>query len=233
VSIALQARFDNGSGHIPYLVQRSARRRSIGLKIDATGLTIILPQRAPLSEAERVIRLKLAWIQAKLAERAAHPVASEPPSLQWGASVWWMGEQRQLQPALRGKLTDDTLYLCAASDARIADALARFYQRSAKPYFAERIAYWSERMDLYPKQLALSSARTRWGSCTSQGVIRLNWRLMQAPARVIDYVVIHELAHLAEMNHSVRFWAQVAAVCPDWKQQRAWLKQHGAALLVW
>jgi predicted metal-dependent hydrolase len=233
VSIALQARFDNGSGHIPYLVQRSARRRSIGLKIDATGLTIILPQRAPLSEAERVIRLKLAWIEAKLAERAAHPVASERPSLQWGSTVWWMGEQRQLQAALRGKLTDDTLYLCAASDARISDALARFYQRSAKPYFAERIAYWSERMDLYPKQLALSSARTRWGSCTSQGVIRLNWRLMQAPASVIDYVVIHELAHLAEMNHSARFWAHVAAVCPDWKQQRAWLKQHGADLLVW
>ncbi len=233
MSIALQARFDIGSGYIPYLIQRSARRRSIGLKIDATGLTIILPQRAPLSEAERVIRLKLAWIQAKLAERAARPAASEPPALQWGATVWWMGEQRQLQSALRGKLTADTLYLCAASEARISDALARFYQRSAKPYFAERIAYWSERMGLYPKQLALSSARTRWGSCTSQGVIRLNWRLMQAPASVIDYVVIHELAHLAEMNHSARFWAQVAAVCPDWKQQRAWLKQHGAALLVW
>lgn len=233
MSIALQARFDIGSGHIPYLVQRSARRRSIGLKIDATGLTIILPQRAPLSEAERVIRLKLTWIQAKLAERAARPVASEPPALRWGASVWWMGEQRQLQSALRGKLTADRLYLCAASEARIGDALVRFYQRSAKPYFAERIAYWSERMDLYPKQLALSSARTRWGSCTSQGVIRLNWRLMQAPPSVIDYVVIHELAHLAEMNHSARFWAQVAAVCPDWKQQRAWLKQHGADLLVW
>ncbi|QLI81037.1 M48 family metallopeptidase [Chitinibacter fontanus] len=232
-SIALQASFKLASGHIPYTVQRSARRRSIGLKIDATGLTIILPQRAPLQEAERVIGLKLNWIQAKLAERAARPAASLPPPLHWGGTVWWMGEPRSLQPALRGKLTPETLYLCAANEARIAEALARFYQRSAKSYFAERVAIWSTRMDLHPKQLALSSARSRWGSCTSAGVVRLNWRLMQAPASVIDYVVIHELAHLAEMNHSARFWAIVAAVCPHWKTERHWLKQHGAALLGW
>ncbi|WP_410500097.1 M48 family metallopeptidase [Chitinibacter sp. S2-10] len=233
MSIALQARFELASGHIPYKIQRSARRRSIGLKIDASGLTIILPQRAPLAEAERVIRLKLNWIQTKLRERDARPIALSPPPLAWGAPVWWMGAQRTLQPALRGKLCDDTLFLCAANDSKIAEALARFYQRAARPYFAERIAIWSARMGLHPKQLALSSARTRWGSCTSQGVVRLNWRLMQAPANVIDYVVIHELAHLAEMNHSARFWALVAAVCPHWKNERDWLKSHGARLLAW
>ncbi|QLG89611.1 M48 family metallopeptidase [Chitinibacter bivalviorum] len=231
--MALQANFQLASGHIPYQVQRSARRRSIGLKIDTTGLTIILPQRAPLAEAERVIRLKLAWIQAKLAEREARVIADPAPKLAWGEAVWWLGEQRNLQPALRGKLTDDVLFLCAANDARIPDALARFYQRSAKPYFAERIAVWSARMNLYPTQTALSSARTRWGSCTSKGVVRLNWRLMQAPASVIDYVIIHELAHLAEMNHSARFWAIVAQVCPNWKAERAWLKHYGNQLLNW
>ncbi|WP_157314299.1 M48 family metallopeptidase [Chitinibacter sp. GC72] len=228
----MQRMFELASGHIPYVIERSARRRSIGLKIDATGLTIILPQRAPLAEAERVIRLKLNWIQAKLAEREVRPPAPAA-SLHWGAAVWWLGEQRSLQSALRGKLTDEALLLCAASEAHIPEALARFYQRAARPYFAERVAIWSERLNLHPTQLALSSARTRWGSCTSQGVVRLNWRLMQAPPSVIDYVVIHELAHLAEMNHSARFWAIVAAACPQWKTERAWLKQHGAALLTW
>jgi predicted metal-dependent hydrolase len=183
-----------------------------------------------------VSRLKLNWIQAKLAEQEARPLTA--PSLAWGSSVWWLGEQRTLQSGLRAQLTDETLHLCAGSgsqtdEARIPEALARFYQRAARPYFAERIALWSARMNLHPQQIALSSARTRWGSCTSAGVVRLNWRLMQAPASVIDYVVIHELAHLAEMNHSARFWALVAAVCPNWKAERTWLKQHGSALLAW
>ena len=230
----MQALFKNASGDIPYILKRSPRRRSIGLKIDASGLTIILPQRAPLAEAERVIQLKLTWIRAKLAEREtrlAAPIADS--KLAWGATALWLGEPRILQSALRAKLTDDTLYLCAANEQKIAPALIRFYQRAAKPYFTERLAVWAERMNLHPRQLILSSAKTRWGSCTSNGDIRLSWRLMQAPASVIDYVVIHELAHLAEMNHSARFWSIVTAACPHWKIERAWLKQHGSALLVW
>ncbi|WP_035854197.1 M48 family metallopeptidase [Deefgea rivuli] len=229
----MQALFKFASGDIPYTLQRSPRRRSIGLKIDAAGLTIILPQRAPLAEAERVIQLKLAWIRAKLLERETRPTPIESPILQWGASALWLGEPRLLQAALRVKLTEDTLYLCAANEQKIAPALIRFYQRSAKPYFAERLALWAERMALQPRQLILSSAKTRWGSCTSNGDIRLSWRLMQAPASVIDYVVIHELAHLLEMNHSARFWAIVERACPDWKTERAWLKQHGHTLLAW
>lgn len=229
----MQALFKSASGDIPYILKRRPRRRSIGLKIDAAGLTVILPQRAPLAEAERVIQLKLAWIRAKLLERETHAIPNVVPALQWGATALWLGEPRALQPALRAKLTSDTLYLCAANEQKIAPALIRFYQRSAKPYFAERLHVWAERMALQPRQLILSSAKTRWGSCTSNGDIRLSWRLMQAPASVIDYVVIHELAHLAEMNHSARFWAIVAAACPHWKTERAWLKQHGHALLAW
>lgn len=231
----MQVLFKIASGDIPYTLQRSPRRRSIGLKIDAAGLTIILPQRAPLAEAERVIHLKLAWIRAKLAERETR--LAQPPiadaKLTWGASALWLGEPRILHSALRAQLTADTLFLCAANEQKIAPALIRFYQRAAKPYFAERLAVWAARMSLQPRQLMVSSAKTRWGSCTSNGDIRLSWRLMQAPASVIDYVVIHELAHLAEMNHSARFWAIVSAACPQWKIERAWLKQHGATLLAW
>jgi len=229
----MQTLFKNASGDIPYMLRRSSRRRSIGLKIDAAGLTVILPQRAPLAEAERVIQLKLAWIRAKLAERETRLAEPVQAQLTWGATVLWLGEPRNLQSALRAKLTADTLFLCAANEQKIAPALIRFYQRAAKPYFAERLNLWAERMNLHPRQLILSSAKTRWGSCTSNGDIRLSWRLMQAPTSVIDYVVIHELAHLAEMNHSARFWAIVAQACPHWKSERAWLKQHGSNLLAW
>ncbi|WP_047392668.1 M48 family metallopeptidase [Chitinibacter sp. ZOR0017] len=228
----MQAIFRLPQGEIPYQVSRSARRRSIGLKIDAGGLTVILPARAPLAEAERVIQLKLTWIQTKLAQWTAQPPALGPAPWRWGDEVRWLGAPRRLLPASRTRLTEAELHLAAAREDLLTPALVRFYQRSARAYFAERVPFWAARMGLQPQRILLTSARTRWGSCTSQGAIRLNWRLLQAPAAVIDYVIIHELAHLREMNHSAQFWALVAQACPDWRQYRAWLKTHGQALMV-
>jgi len=213
-----------------FQLQRSDRRKSIGIKIDHHGLTIVLPARAPDAEAERAILAKLAWIQTKLPQRPAMP-----QGLRAGTAILWLGESRVLVAgATRAKLTPDHLHLAAPDDSeRLALALARFLHRSAKDYLPQRVAVWSQRMGLFPKSVSLSSARSRWGSCTSAGAVRLNWRLMQAAPDAIDYVVIHELAHLAELNHSPRFWAIVAAHCPDWKKHRDWLKTHGAALLHW
>ncbi|WP_280954948.1 M48 family metallopeptidase [Paludibacterium denitrificans] len=93
-----------------------------------------------------------------------------------------------------------------------------------------KLAELAQRCTRAPASLALSSARTRWGSCTSAGVIRLNWRLVQAPPDILDYVVAHELAHLVHMNHSAAFWSETARLFPDWQRARLWLKQHGSTL---
>ncbi|MEN9657257.1 MAG: hypothetical protein RL571_722 [Pseudomonadota bacterium] len=212
---------------IAYHVERSSRRRSIGLKITADGLTIVLPARAPIKDAERAIQSKLKWILAKLAQPMPAVVA-----LAAGSSVLWQGQAKFVQLAAgRTRLEAEILYVSELIP--LPTALTRFYQRSAKAYFLQRLGFWSEQMGLQPRQLFLSSAKSRWGSCTALGDIRLNWRLMQAPPQVIDYVVIHELAHLAELNHSSRFWDIVAAACPDWKTKRLWLKQNGALLFAW
>ncbi|SMC26818.1 hypothetical protein SAMN02745857_02603 [Andreprevotia lacus DSM 23236] len=214
---------------LAYTLKRSARRRSVGLRIAGDGLTITLPARAPLAEAERVIRLKADWIMR-------HLQAPKPPAarLAAGSTILWQGQPRTLQAgASRARLAADTLALAAPDEPEaLTLALARFCQRAARPYFLQRVEVWQQRMNLHPRRVLLSSARTRWGSCTAAGDVRLSWRLMQAPPEVIDYVIIHELAHLAEMNHSPRFWAIVAAACPNWKQQREWLKQHAQALLA-
>ncbi|WP_018746577.1 M48 family metallopeptidase [Chitiniphilus shinanonensis] len=213
---------------LEYTVTRSSRRRSIGLRIDARGLVVQLPARAPLAEAERVLRLKLDWVLRHLAARAAAPAAV---ALGDGAIIHWLGTPRTLRlGAARSRLADDALWLSAPDATRLPAALSQFLQRSARGYFAERVAVWSARMGLTPRRVLLTSARGRWGSCSAAGDVRLNWRLMQAPAEVIDYVVIHELAHLAELNHSPRFWARVEQVCPDWRHCRDWLKAHGAGL---
>jgi predicted metal-dependent hydrolase len=213
-----------------FCLQRSERRKSIGLKIDHHGLTVVLPARAPESEAERAIRSKLDWILAKLPQRPA-----APEGLRHGASIFWLGSPRVLVAgASRARLTPEHLHLAAPDEpARLAMALAKFLHRSARDYLPQRVAVWSGRMGLIPQTVSMSSARSRWGSCTSAGAVRLNWRLMQAAPDAIDYVVIHELAHLAELNHSPRFWAIVAEHCPDWKKHRDWLKANGAALLHW
>lgn len=215
---------------LAYRLKRS-KRRTIGLAISREGLTVTLPLRLPEHEAERAIRQKLGWILDKLARQAEQPVSA---GFAAGCSVLWLGEPKCLRMGARTRLDGADLHVAAADrHEEIAQAITRFFQRTARTYFAERVAVWSQRMGLVPERLSLSSARGRWGSCSSSGALRLNWRLMQAPPAVIDYVVIHELAHLAELNHSPRFWAIVEQHCPAWVSHRDWLKHHGNLLMGW
>ena len=214
---------------LAYALKRSDRR-SIGLRISPDGLSITLPLRASQADAERAILQKLDWILPRLVSRQTEAV----PVLRAGAPFFWLGESVVLVAgAGRTRLDGAQLHVAAQDESGIALALTRFMHRRAAEYFPTRVALWSAHMCLQPSKVSLSSARRRWGSCAAHGGIRLNWRLMQAPPAVIDYVVIHELAHLAELNHSPRFWALVERHCPDWKRQRDWLKRHGALLLEW
>ncbi|WP_432722357.1 SprT family zinc-dependent metalloprotease [Jeongeupia wiesaeckerbachi] len=224
----MERRLRHPGGEIAFTVKRSARRRSIGLKIAADGLSVTLPERAPLADADRAVSERLGWILKHLAKRPA-----PPPQLADGVQVGWFGKPLTLVAgARRSALVDGALHI-AGDGETLAPALQRFLQRTARAYFAERVALWAERMALQPAAIKLTSAGTRWGSCTAAGVVRLNWRLVQSPFDVIDYVIIHELAHLAELNHSPRFWAIVERHCPHWRDLRAWLKTHGHALLAW
>jgi predicted metal-dependent hydrolase len=210
---------------------RRSTRRSVGLAIGQDGLTVTLPNRFPLGELDAILRQKADWILGKLDDVAARPSAI---TLTAGSSVDWLGEPRQLRLGYsRASVTADELRIAARDDAAIPLALTRLMRREARDFLAERLALWAARLGLRYSEFKLSSARSRWGSCTSQGAVRLNWRLMQAPLPVLDYVVIHELCHLVELNHSPRFWALVATVCPDWKQKRDWLKREGGRYFGW
>lgn len=124
----------------------------------------------------------------------------------------------------------DELWLAARPGADLAQLARRAFQRRAFEHFAPRLAAAAARLGRAAPPLALSSARSRWGSCTAQGAIRLNWRLIHLPPEPIDYVICHEAAHLVEMNHGARFWATVERLCPDWRRQRALLRQQGETL---
>jgi predicted metal-dependent hydrolase len=124
----------------------------------------------------------------------------------------------------------NTLRIYAPHDADI-DALIRawLYEQAAR-LLAWRLARNARKLGRAPSRFALSDAQTQWGSCTRSGHVRLNWRLVQAPLALIDYVAAHELAHLVHLDHSPRFWAQVAALCPDALARRAELRRMSEAL---
>jgi hypothetical protein len=130
----------------------------------------------------------------------------------------------------RGFWKPDELWLAARPQADLAALARRALQRRAMEHFAPRLRVTVAQLGRSMPPLALSSARTRWGSCSARSGIRLNWRLIHLPEPLIDYVIAHEAAHLVEMNHSPRFWGVVESLCPDWQHARTELKRQGADL---
>lgn len=223
------------TGTIPYTLKVSARRRTIGLKIDNNGLTVHIPHRVALTTVEQILQQKSAWIADKLAQRRQRPAAM---AWQDGASLRYLGQEIRL--ALRQDAKNRTVEFdgarlhLALPDPANAHAVQRkvvqWLAKQCRPDFTRRIELLAAKLGVPTPPLYLSSARTRWGSCNSRGEIRLNWRLIQAPPHIIHYVVAHELAHLKEMNHSPKFWAWVNKLCPEYEAAKRDLKAISAEL---
>jgi predicted metal-dependent hydrolase len=221
--------------HIPYTLKRSGKRRSIGLRIDERGLTVSMPLRASEKWLHSVLQDKAEWVVQKLDSWQAR----KPPLMQWvdGERIAFRGEEFMLQltPKVRGAtphLRDETLHVpvgAEAEAARIEKAVTLWYRSEALRVFEECVAHFAPLLGVSPCEIKLSSARTQWGSCTVRGVVRLNWQLVKMPLHLIDYVVVHELAHLVEMNHSPAFWKVVESACAEYRQCRAELHGYGIA----
>jgi len=209
---------------VSYTLKRSARRRSIGLRVDGQGLTVSMPHKTSERWLNEVLRDRADWLVEKLDGLQARKL----PEQQWrdGETVPYLGELL----TLRVVVSAVPVHQCGAellvygNDARVEKLVTLWYRRQATMLFAARVAHFADRLNVAPASIKLSSAKTRWGSCTSRGVVRLNLQLIKLPQYLIDYVVVHELAHLREMNHSDAFWRVVASVCPDYLVLRAELK---------
>ena len=220
---------------ISYLLKRSPKRRTIGLRIDHRGLTVNAPQRAADSRLEQVLRERSGWLSDKLREwRERQPATFDCAD---GETLLFLGGELALRLTEGGSrdaprlLEDDTLVVSVpdtGNAAAVRRKLEQWYRAEAQRHFAQRLEHYANRMGLAARNVALSGARTRWGSCSSRGDIRLSWRLIQAPISQIDYVVVHELAHIRELNHSPRFWAVVEETLPHYAAARRALKADGA-----
>ena len=226
-----------GDRVIPYVLRR-ARRRTIGLTIDHRGLRVGAPPRASIYEIESLILRHGTWVTDKLDEWRARRDA-ETVRLVDGVCLPFLSTTVEIRLALGANRalwstqTPQRLTLLLRSPEDAPCVLERALRERAIDLFSERLACFAERMGLRPPALSLSSARTRWGSCSLRSGIRLNWRLIHFPPHIIDYVVVHELAHLREMNHSARFWAVVGQHYPDYRHARGELKRLAASCPRW
>ena len=220
---------------ISYVLHRSHGRRRISLSIDERGLRIGAPLRASMREIEAVLRDHARWVMRKLAQWTV----KRTPGRRWesGESLMYLGTPLRLAVSAGPENAwrhESGLHITAQrpQTENIA-ALARAWLRTqALADFALRIERFRTSMAVTPGDIRLSNARTRWGSCHASGRILLNWRLIQMPARLIDYVVVHELAHLREMNHSPRFWNVVAREIPDYAARRREIRRDAHRYIV-
>ncbi len=216
--------------NICYTLKRTGRRRSIGLRIDDNGLTVSVPLRASEKWLHSVLQDKARWVVEKLADWQV----SQPDEIRYaeGGTISYLGELLTLRVTQSLFPTaalhrDHELWLYLSSDytqAHIDQAVADWYQLEALQLFKQRVAHFQALLGVTPRSVKLTQAKTQWGSCTVQGIIRLNECLIKLPLHLIDYVAVHELAHLREMNHSAAFWQVVEKVCPDYLKLRAELK---------
>ena len=207
-------------------------RRRLSMTIDERGLRIGAPRLLPLAEIEAFVHAHGDWVLKKLDEHVTRS-SLRHLAIRDGAAIPLLGGEvhvRVVSGANRIAWEGDLLILAARADADLDTLARRGLQRRALALFAERVAHIAARMGRPQPPLALSSARTRWGSCSRHSGIRINWRLIHLPLALVDYVVAHELAHLVEMNHSPRFWAEVGRLCPDWREARRELKIRAASI---
>ena len=220
---------------IPYQLERRSRR-TVGLNINPTGLIVHAPNRISQSQHEQMLMSKIDWIQSKLKAQQENIL----PAFEWkdGASLLFLGNPVTLsiEPDTASRAADFTPGLLRLAlpnpenTAQIAKKVVQWYRKQALTDFSRRLEILSAKLGVPTPTLFLSNARSRWGSCNSKQEIRLNWRLLQAPPHIINYVVAHELAHLKEMNHSAKFWAMVEKIYPDYKTAEKELKVWSAKL---
>ena len=202
------------------------RRRTLGITVDADGLKVSAPLRAPWRDIEGFVREKERWILAKLDEWS---VAPKPLRLRGasGERLPLFGEMVELQ-VRPGPVQLEGSILGVSN----ISSLVRWLKAAALARLSPRAAHFAALLGQPAPRVALSNARTQWGVCTEGGAIRLSWRLVHIEPALADYVVAHETAHLVELNHSRRFWTLVARLYPGWQEARERLELAGAALPI-
>jgi hypothetical protein len=219
---------------ISYLIKRSSRAKHVRLEVrQETGLTVVIPSSYRIKQLPVLLESKGSWILDKLTKYGQVQSVPDKKEIKSGDTIPYLGrdlevvKQQNHRNTNSIKLERNRLVVSIGSaSSRLNLILEQWYRLQAAKLIKERVDKLSARLGLTYNRIIIRGQKTRWGSCSYKGNLSFNWKLIMAPEPVIDYVVIHEIAHLKEMNHTKRFWELVAEHCPRWREHRKWLKDH-------
>jgi predicted metal-dependent hydrolase len=222
-----------GARRVRLWLVRNQRARRYVLRLRPDGAArVTVPRGGSLAEAKRFAQRNAAWVERQLLRQALRPCL--PEVWRAGAEILFRGERVRLETGANGQ---DALVRFGGEVVPVADAagdlrpaIEAHLRRLAVRELPARVLELAALHQLPVRRVTVRNQRSRWGSCSRRGTLSLNWRLVQAPLAVRDYLILHELAHLKEMNHSRRFWNEVARLCPHFREAERWLKQQSGLL---
>jgi predicted metal-dependent hydrolase len=232
-----------GTKTIGYTIRRSARRATVSIAIDPReGVLVTAPEPAPVRRLDEIVHAKASWILKRLKRQSDRLPAPSPKEFVSGETFLYLGRQHRLRVDLEQaprplRLERGWLRVSVPRDldkphraAFVRAALIDWYNARARHRLSARVATWARKLDIATPTLILADPKKRWGSAAASGTVRINWRIVQAPLYLVDYVVAHELSHIAHPNHTRSFWATLGHAMPDYEARKARLRLVGAEL---
>jgi predicted metal-dependent hydrolase len=211
-------------------IVRSRKRSSVGIQILAdTSVKVTIPYFFPKMFVGGILREKEAWIKEKQRLVAQRSVKTSSNEYYYLGKVYPLAHRPGQKELIE---IEDKLYVGSANKKFVKTYLTGWYKQQAQKIIIPRVQHYARIAGATYKSISITTADTRWGSCSSQKTLNFNWKLVMAPIEVIDYVVCHELAHLTELNHSRDFWETVRKMYPLYREHRTWLKRHENALTL-
>jgi predicted metal-dependent hydrolase len=222
-------------GHqIEYEVSHSSEATQPRIDVDIHGTTVVIPDEERL-DPEELLQDNAAWLIEKKQKFDRYRDQIPDRDYEEGESFPYLGEEYEVVIERRSssQIENETFRLAEhhVEQTSVKRALASLYRRKARERFEKRADQYAAEMDVQYEQIEIRRQRTRWGSCSSSGTLGLNWRLMLAPPEIVDYVIVHELAHLLEANHSDSFWSLVAEYDPEYEAHAQWLEANSTQLI--
>jgi predicted metal-dependent hydrolase len=212
-----------------------SKRKTLAILVKHNGSVVVrAPMKTPAKTIREFVGQHQAWIEKKQAAVRTREI-EQPKQYQSGETFMFLGESYPLEIVKHQKqalVLDGSFKLAESASPQAERAFERWYRGQARKILQERVDLYSKQFGFHYQGLKITSARTRWGSCSRSGSLNFSWRLILAPLEQVDYVVVHELVHTIHHNHSKRFWKKVETVVPDFKQRQKWLRQHGHRLMV-
>lgn len=230
----------HAEGCIEFKVTYSRRRKSLAIIIDPEGeVRVAAPYRTSSRVIMDMVKSKADWIISQQQQMEQEKAQTAKRTFAEGAPFPYLGCEYPLHIRIDGQFRRTAVKLEAgrfiidtpASDpVLIKCALEVWYREAARQHINSRIEHYRPFLAVNPHRVTIRQQKTRWGSCSSKGNLSFNWRIMMAPAIIIDYIVVHELCHLIHLNHSMHFWNLVESIILDYRERRLWLKKNGTRL---